>query len=79
MVQTVEGLLFNSNSTERYKNIFRHVTELNKQTPIPLVFNDNIYHKGNISKMPDFDGVFFLIRMSLNVMGDLVVNVKMVI
>ena len=21
-------------------------------------FNDNIYHEGNISKMPDFDGFF---------------------
>ena len=51
-------MIFNSNFTERYKNIFRHVIELNKQTPLPLVFNDNIYHKGNISKMPDFDGFF---------------------
>ena len=25
------------------------------QTPFPLGFNDNIYHEGNISKMPDFD------------------------
>ena len=24
-------------------------------TPFPLGFNDNIYHEGNISKMPDFD------------------------
>ena len=28
------------------------------QSPFPLGFNDNIYHEGNISKMPDFD-VFF--------------------
>ena len=25
------------------------------QLPFPLGFNDNIYHEGNISKMPDFD------------------------
>ena len=28
-------------------------TEL--QSPFPLGLNDNIYHEGNISKMPDFD------------------------
>ena len=55
---------FNSNSTERYKNTFRHETELKLitllQTPFPLGFNDTIYHQGNISKMPDFD-VFSLL------------------
>ena len=25
------------------------------QTPHPLGFNDNIYHEGNISRLPDFD------------------------
>ena len=25
------------------------------QTPYPLGFNDNMYHAGNVSKMPDFD------------------------
>ena len=25
------------------------------QTPFPLGLNDNIYHEGNISKMPNFD------------------------
>ena len=30
------------------------------QTPHPLGFNDNIYHEGNISRYPDFDGFFFL-------------------
>ena len=57
-------MIFNSNSTERYKNIFRHETELictkALQTPFPLGFNDTIYHEGNISKMPDFD-VFSLL------------------
>ena len=32
------------------------------QTPFPLGFNDNIYHEGNISKMPDFD-VFSLFEI----------------
>ena len=58
MLQPVEEMILNSNSTERYKNIFRHETELkwikSLQTPFPLGFNDNIYHQGNISKMPDF-------------------------
>ena len=64
MLQPVEEMIFDSNSTERYKNIFRHETELKwiklLQTPFPLGFNDNIYHQGNISKMPDFD-VFSLL------------------
>ena len=58
-------MIFNSYSTERYKNICRHETELkwinSFQTPLPLGFNDNIYHEGNISKMPDFDGFFSLL------------------
>ena len=63
MLQPVEEMIFNSNSTERYKK-FRHETERKwiklLQTPFPLGFNDNIYHQGNISKMPDFD-IFFLL------------------
>ena len=68
MLQPVEEMIFNSNSTERYKNIVRHETELkwikSLQTPFPLAFNDNIhvYHQGNISKMPDFD-VFSLLNI----------------
>ena len=64
MLQPVEEMILNPNSTERYKNIFRHETELkwikSLQTPFPLGYNDNIYHQGNISKMPDFD-VFSLL------------------
>ena len=45
------------------------------QLPFPLGFNDNIYHEGNISKMPDFD--FFLFWNVKNVKADLMVNVKM--
>ena len=37
---------------------------------------DNIYHEGNISKMPDFD-VFFCLGTLKNVKVDLRVNVKM--
>ena len=32
------------------------------QSPFPLGFNDNIYHEGKISKMPDFDVFFFLLE-----------------
>ena len=45
--------------------IERHETELKwiklLQTPYPLGFNDNIYHKGNLFQMPDFD-VFSLLE-----------------
>ena len=41
------------------KKSLRHELELKcikrLQTPFPLGFNDNIYHEGNISKMPYFD------------------------
>ena len=47
-----------------------------RTSSFPLGFNDNIYHEGNISKMPDFD-VFFLIWNVKNVKADLMVNVKM--
>ena len=54
------------NSSSRFKIIERHETELKwiklLQTPFPLGFNDNIYHEGNISKMPDFD-VFSLVEI----------------
>ena len=45
------------------------------QSPFPLGFNDNIYHEGNIFKMPDFD--VFLFWNVKNVKVDLMVNVKM--
>ena len=63
----------------RLKNIKRHETELKwikfLQSPFPLGFNDNLYHEGNISKMPDFD-VFSVLECK-NVKVDLMVNVKM--
>ena len=50
---------------QRFKIIIRHKTELKwitlLLTPYQLGFNDNIYHEGNLSKMPDFD-VFFLLE-----------------
>ena len=66
LVQPVEKLTDDKNSSSRFKIIKRHETELKwiklLQTPFPLGFNDNIYHEGNISKMPDFD-VFSLLEI----------------
>ena len=54
-------ITYDANSTSRFKIIKRHKTDLKwiklLQTPYPLGFNDNIYHEGNLSKMPDFDVV----------------------
>ena len=65
-MQPVEKLTYDKNSSSRFKIIKRHETELKwiklLQTPFPLGFNDNIYHEGNISKMPDFD-VFSLLEI----------------
>ena len=59
VIQPVEKIKYDPNSSTRLKNIKRHETELKwikfLQSPFPLGFNDNIYHEGNISKMPDFD------------------------
>ena len=55
----LKKIIHKSNSTERFKNILRLEPEFKwikrLQTPFPLGFNDNIYHEGNSSKMPDFD------------------------
>ena len=63
-IQPDEKIAYGDNSTKKYRNILRHELELNRikllQTPHPLGFNDNIYHEGNISRLPDFD-VFFSI------------------
>ena len=59
LVQPAEKLTYDKNSSSRFKIFKRHETELKwiklLQTPFPLGLNDNIYHEGNISKMPDFD------------------------
>ena len=63
-IQPVEKITYGDNSTKRYRNILRHELELKwiklLQTPHPLGSNDNIYHEGNISRLPDFD-VFSLL------------------
>ena len=55
IVQPVEKISYDENSSVRLKNIKRFETELKwiklLQTPFPLGFNDNIYHEGIISKM----------------------------
>ena len=64
-IQPVKKIVYGDNSTKRYRNILRRELELKwiklLQTPHPLGFNDNIYHEGNISRLPDFD-VFFSFR-----------------
>ena len=58
-IQPVEKIIYGDNYTKRYRNILRHELELKwiklLQTPHPLGFNGNIYHEGNISRLPDFD------------------------
>ena len=62
-IQPVEKITYHDNSSKRYRNILRHGLDLKwiklLQTPHPLSFNDNIYHDGNISRLPDFDVCFF--------------------
>ena len=81
MVQPVEKNINKSNSTERFKSILRHELELKwikrLQTPFPLGFNDNIYHEGNISEMPDFHGFSLLDIKKKNVINDPMVSAKM--
>ena len=59
LIQPVEKILYDPNSSSKLKSIKIHETELKcikvLQSPFPLGFNDNIYHEVNISKMPDFD------------------------
>ena len=66
LVQPVEKIAYDANSTSRFKIIKRHETKLKwiklLQTPYPLGFNANIYHEGKLSKMPDFD-VFSLLEI----------------
>ena len=50
---------YDINSISIFEIIKRHETELkliqSLQMPFPLGFNDNIYHEGNISRMPEFE------------------------
>ena len=58
-MQPVEKLSYDENSSVRFNTIKSFETELKwiklLQSASPLGFNDNIYHEGNISKMPDFE------------------------
>ena len=59
----------------KYRNILRNELVLKwiklLQAPHPLGFNDNIYHEGNISRLPDFD------VLSVNAISHLMVNETM--
>ena len=66
LVQPVEKLIYDENSSVRFNTIKRLETELKwiklLQSASPLGFNDNTYQEGNISIMPDFD-VFSLLEI----------------
>ena len=66
LVQPVEKLIYDENSSVRFNTIKRFETALKwikqLQSASPLGFNDNIYQEGNISKMPDFN-VFSLLEI----------------
>ena len=78
VIQPVENIIYDPNSSTRLKNIKRHETELKwinfLPSPFPLGFYDIIYHEGNISKMAYFD--VFLFWNVENVKVDLMVNEK---
>ena len=66
LVQPVEKLIYDENSSVRFNTIKRFESELKwiklLQSASPLGFNENLYQEGNISKMPDFD-VFSLLEI----------------
>ena len=66
VIQPFEKIIYDPNSSTRLKNIKRHATELKwinfLQSPFPLGLNDNTYHEGNISKMPDFEVFLFVLE-----------------
>ena len=74
VIQQVKKIIYDPNSSTRLKNIKRHDTELKwikfLHATFPLGFNDSIYHKGNISKMPDFE-FFSVLEFKKNVKVDL--------
>ena len=69
-IQQVVKILYDDNSTKRYRNIHRHELELKwiklLRTPHPFGFNDTINHERNISRLPEFVA-FFLFWIFLNV------------
>ena len=65
LVQPVEKLIYDENSSVRFNTIKRLETEWIKwikllQSASPLGFNDNIFQEGNISKRPHFDAFSLL-------------------
>ena len=55
----LEKITYDDNSSKRYRNSLRHELELKwiklLKTQHPLNVDDNIYHEGNNSRLPDFD------------------------
>ena len=66
VIQPVEKVIYDDNSSVCVKNSIRHIRELEwikqLQTPFPLGLNDNIYQKFNISRNPDMD-VFTILNI----------------
>ena len=78
LIQPDGKMINNPNSSSGLKNIKRHETKLKwiKYLQSPFSFlNDNIYHEGNISKMPNFDVFSLLFWNGKTVKIDLMVNV----
>ena len=67
LVQPVEKLIYEENSSVRFNTIKRLETELKwiklLQSASPIGFNDNIYQEGNISKLPEDFDVFSLLEI----------------
>ena len=67
VIQPAENILDDPNESSRLKNVNSHENELKwitfLKSHFPLGFSNNIYHEGNILKMPDFDGFFFSFGM----------------
>ena len=73
VIQPVEKIMYDPNSSTRLKNIKRHETQLKwiifLQLSLPLGFNDNIYHESNISKMQWL--IFIFSSLPSSVLGNL--------
>ena len=78
LIQAVEHIIYDLNSSSKLQNIRRHETELKfLKSPFSLGFNNNIYHDNNISKLTDYTVVVFLFWNVKNVKEDLMVNEEM--
>ena len=67
-MQPVEKLSYDENSTVRFNTIKMFETELKwiklLQSASPFGINDNIYHEGDISKIPKKDNIIIAICFS---------------